>query len=256
MDELLKKIINESDFSQRLDQLLKVTLHISLRHAHRILELNGLKKGKFIGPQEEIFLKLPEEKSLSENTFKVFAEEKDFIVFDKLKAAHMVAIKGKENGAIENEIRKLHPDYLLCQRLDFETLGLFLVAKNKSFHEKMREAFQNHEVHKFYLAELEKDFDLESPYFYESELDIKSHKPLRVKIGQGKFFSMEIERFKNSQVIVKTSYGYPHIVRAALSSLGFPLRFDKAYGAKEDSENFRLLAFKLEFLKFSFEKNI
>lgn len=156
------------------------------------------------------------------------ANHKDGTLSDMLKS--YLAEKGEYNPESEASFSPA-----LCNRLDTNTSGLVIGAKNAEALRDMNAQIRLHNVHKYYLCRLEnipeKKTDFVNTYIIKEETTNKS----RIS-DEGKEISMEymvIEEKENTalcQVLLHT--GRSHQIRAYFSSIGCPLVGDKKYGAK------------------------
>ncbi|MCM1347291.1 MAG: RluA family pseudouridine synthase [Bacteroides sp.] len=87
----------------------------------------------------------------------IMYEDKDIVVINKPYG--MLSVPGKESvNSVYSIVRKRYPDAdepMIVHRLDMDTSGLMIVAKNKAAHKKLQSQFIAHEVRKRYIAVLE-----------------------------------------------------------------------------------------------------
>ena len=69
---------------------------------------------------------------------KILYDDKDILAIEK------------PSGVLVDEISKKYPKFILAHRLDKETSGVMLLAKNKKAHEFLKRQFANREVKKIY----------------------------------------------------------------------------------------------------------
>lgn len=139
----------------------------------------------------------------------------------------------------------------ICHRLDRNTSGLVIAAKNADALRKVNDAISKRKIHKYYMAYvsgiINKDrFSLTKYIKKENTIAIVSdtEKPGYLKA------SMDIEVVsrdnKNTWVKVDLHTGRFHQIRVLMSHIGYPLVADKKYGYKGKSKDLRLTAYKLK----------
>lgn len=138
----------------------------------------------------------------------------------------------------------------LINRLDRETSGLVLVAKNKTSARLCQEQFAQHRVEKVYLVVVEGDFPdtavpVEAVGWLGVDPDSAIRKKMRFSPGQNGAPPGAVEAstaFRRlagadngslSLVEARPHTGRCHQIRASLLHLGFPVVGDKLYGVDE-----------------------
>lgn len=138
----------------------------------------------------------------------------------------------------------------ICQRLDRNTEGLVLGAKNAEALRLLNQAIHDRKIHKYYQAEcmgsLLKD---ESLNFYLKKEGTKALVSKSKKEGYKKA-SMDVrmlQKKKNTSLVeIELHTGRFHQIRALMSSIGHPLVGDHKYGYQGNQKNYRLIAYKLD----------
>lgn len=137
-------------------------------------------------------------------------------------------------------LRETCPEARLVNRLDRETSGIILIAKNKRTSGKLGRQFERRQVTKEYQVLVEGDFP--DQLLAEGVLAVDNESPVikkRVFLweGEGETCSTQFRRLgagsNLSLVHVTLGTGRMHQIRATLSSLGFPVVGDKIYGLDE-----------------------
>ena len=137
----------------------------------------------------------------------------------------------------------------LCNRLDTNTSGLVIGAKNAQALRDMNEQIKERNVYKYYLCRLENIPDKKSAFvnahIIKEETQNKSY-----IADTGKEISMEYKVIEEAngtalcEVLLHT--GRSHQIRAYFSSIGCPLIGDKKYGAKTSGGQ-ALCAYRIRF---------
>ncbi len=135
-----------------------------------------------------------------------------------------------------DEIAKKFPNYLLLNRLDKETSGVMLFAKNEEFQQRAIKEFKQNRVHKEYVAVVEgkviDEIVIEKPILTtrdrkgsaKSKVDSKLGKPAKSTI-----YPKFVEGNK-SKVVVIIDTGRTHQIRVHLRDAGYPIIGDPIYG--------------------------
>ena len=99
---------------------------------------------------------LPMMRKTAEN-MRIIYDDEWIIAVDK--PAGMLAVKGNvEAPSVESIIQEKYPDVtgpLIVHRLDMDTSGIMVIAKNKDIHKALQIQFYKHEITKKYIAILE-----------------------------------------------------------------------------------------------------
>jgi RluA family pseudouridine synthase len=130
----------------------------------------------------------------------------------------------EKNNDFENVLKKAinAPDLRVIHRLDRETTGVLLFAKNKDVFEQFKKLWQEKKVNKVYCAIClnEADFD---------------RKEIKKKI-EGKDAETVVETIAVSDGLscfrIAAKTGRKHQVRIHLAGIGYPVLGDKLYGPK------------------------
>ncbi len=165
------------------------------------------------------------------------------------KDAGLLSVPGRgpqKRDSVETRLRMLMPDLpLQCavHRLDMDTSGLLILAKNKEAHKRMNRQFSDKQVSKSYVALLEEVVkqekgEIELPF----RLDV-DHRPLQIydewqgKWGTTHFRRVRVERRGDGTLVTRMHFfpltGRTHQLRvhsAHEKGLGHPIRGDRLYG--------------------------
>ena len=141
-----------------------------------------------------------------------------------------LAQKGEYNPESESSFSPA-----LCNRLDTNTSGLVIGAKNAQALRDMNEQIRERNVYKYYLCRLENIPDEKSAFVNAHIIKEESQNKSYIS-DAGKEISMEYKVIEEDngtalcEVLLHT--GRSHQIRAFFSSIGCPLVGDKKYGAK------------------------
>ncbi len=133
-----------------------------------------------------------------------------------------------------SDVEKAFPDAMLLNRLDKETSGVMMLAKNEEFRQRAIKEFKEHRVYKEYIAVVEGKFieevTIDLPILTikgktaRSKIDLVKGKPAKTTI-----YPYMTEGNK-SKVKVVIEDGRTHQIRVHLQYAGYPIIGDLQYG--------------------------
>ena len=165
--------IEELDIGKRIDSFLAANTDFSRTNIQRLIEnqkilVNG-KKTKVsykVQQNDKISIENEEPKEIAleaqDIPIDVLYEDSDIIVVNKPKGMVVHPANGNPDGTLVNAVMAICKDSLsgiggeirpgIVHRLDKDTSGVIIVAKNDKAHINMSEQIKNHEVEKTYIA--------------------------------------------------------------------------------------------------------
>ena len=191
-------------------------------------------------------------------------EDDDIVVVNKQKGLVVHPGNGNPDGTLVNAIMNKCKDSLsgiggeirpgIVHRIDKDTSGLLIIAKNDKAHINMSEQIKNHEVKKTYLALIrgvlkENNATIDMPIARST----KDRTKMAVsKTGKNAVTHVKVlERFKGYTYIeVNIETGRTHQIRVHLSQIGYPIVGDYVYSNGKnpfDVVGQMLHSYKLEF---------
>lgn len=177
--------------------------------------------------------------------------------------------KNSDEPTLESLVKKENPNYIICHRLDRNTAGLVIFAKNDIAYANILSGFKNNSIIKEYIAYVS------GSNFKNKEETLNQYISLNKKDGISKIYEKNNE--KNSLKSITTSYeviytntkrdysilkvfihnGKTHQIRAVLSNISHPIIGDSKYGKNEINKKFnkyRQLLFAVKY-KFNFDSS-
>ena len=130
----------------------------------------------------------------------------------------------------------------VVHRLDVDTTGALLFAKDEMHWKRFRGAFSEHRVRKTYRALVAGRFERERRV--DLPLSITRHHPARVEVADGgrpcRQRVTPIEHFAHATLVeIQLETGFLHQIRATMAHLGHPIVGDRDYAkttAKTDAD--------------------
>ena len=239
----------------RLDQIVSCVIEAYSRSAARELIKKGLVKvdGKIGKPStkvaigQQITAIIPEYQKTSlqpqEIELSVIYEDESLIVIDKPAGLSVHPGPGHPDGTLINAVMALCPDITgvgednrpgIVHRLDMDTSGVIVVAKNDRSHRSLSDQFKNRTVTKKYVALVEGNM-YQKKAIIDGPIGRDPHNRKKMAIIEnGRDAKTEYavdERFAQFDWLsVKPKTGRTHQIRVHLCSLGHPVAGDILYG--------------------------
>lgn len=288
----IKIQVDEASAGLRLDKFLTVLSEISSRtFAKNLIEqqqvlVNGklAKSSHVVSFNETIEVHLPEVKpsELIPYNFKldVVFEDKNLIVINKPSGLVVHPAAGHEQDTLVNallahtqELSMKHEQRPgIVHRIDKETSGLLVIAKNDFTHDKLAEQFKDKSAHRIYYAlvngNLPRQNGICKSYLARHPVDRKRYSSVKennkiISEFSGDWphakwavtnFSKISQHSNMSYLKLKLETGRTHQIRVHMSELGHPLVGDVLYGYSQkkmkelDIKRFYLHAAELGFV--------
>ncbi len=249
--------VAESDAGKRTDVFLAEHFAVTRTAAARLLEegaalVNGeaAAKNRKLKEHDEVSLEMPEIKetaTLPENIpLSIVYEDDDIAVIDKPKGMVVHPAAGNEDGTLVNALLYHMGERLsgiggerrpgIVHRIDKDTSGLLVIAKNDFAHNILSEGLKTHSIDREYMAVAIGGFKEDSGTVNKPiDRNPKDRKKMAVVVGGREAIThFEVaERFNGYTLLkLKLETGRTHQIRVHMSSIGHPLLGDEVYGGR------------------------
>ena len=272
-----KLIINVSDeeTGERIDSFLSGKTEFTRTRIQQLIKehnitVNGKKtKSSYkIEKDDEIVIEVPEAETTEikpENIdIDIVYEDPYIAVINKQAGLVVHPAHGHYSGTLVNAILyhikdlsgingEIRPG--IVHRLDKDTSGLIVIAKNDKVHTALTEMFQEKKIRKTYLAILKGKLNKsEGKVVTQIGRDKNDRKKMTVidDITKGKTAITNYRVISQNSLFtlvkVNIETGRTHQIRVHMRYLGYPILGDSVYGRKDNEKRQMLHAYKLEFL--------
>ncbi|NRT70760.1 RluA family pseudouridine synthase [Clostridium beijerinckii] len=251
-------IVDEKDRGERIDKYLaEIFVDKSRSFIQGLIEKDGIKvnnktpKSNYkLRALDEIEVTFSEPEVLrveaEEISINILYEDKDLVVVNKPQGMVVHPAPGNYNGTLVNALLHHCKDLSsingiirpgIVHRIDKDTSGVLVVAKNDEAHNKLSEQLKDHSMKREYYALVEGRLKNDKGII---DKPLARNKRDRLKIGiveGGKRAVTHyevLERF-NGYTLIKCilETGRTHQIRVHMASIGFPLVGDPLYGFKK-----------------------
>lgn len=174
---------------------------------------------------------------MSKQLFTIIFENNDFVVVDKPSGLLSIPDREGDELSLKRLLKEKYGEIFTVHRLDKDTSGLIVFAKNEETHKHLSQAFEERTVEKYYqgiakgtLAEKEKTID--APIAQNS---VKKTLMIIHKRGKDSVTDYQvIEEFgRFSLVEFRIHTGRTHQIRVHMQYIGHPIVCDALYGDGE-----------------------
>ena len=267
--------VSDEETGERIDSFLSGKTEFTRTRIQQLIKdknitVNGkaTKSSYKIEENDEIAIEVPEAETTEikpENIkIDIVYEDSDIAVINKQAGLVVHPAHGHYSGTLVNAILyhikdlsgingEIRPG--IVHRLDKDTSGLIVIAKNDKVHTALTEMFQEKKIKKTYLAILKGKLNKsEGKIVTQIGRDKNDRKKMTVidDITKGKnaITNYKVVSQNNLFTLVKVNIetGRTHQIRVHMKHLGYPILGDSVYGRKDNEKRQMLHAYKLEFL--------
>ena len=257
-----KELIVENEESKRIDAYISENTEYSRTAAQRLIEenkiiVNGKKEKASYKVQNGDKIEIEEEPAkeielkAQDIPLEILYEDDDIIVVNKPKGMVVHPANGNPDGTLVNAIMSICKDSLsgiggeirpgIVHRLDKNTSGAIIIAKNDKAHINLSEQLKNHEIKKTYIALVrgivkENNATINMPIGRSK----KDRKKMDVdKNGKEAITHFKVlKRYQDCTLLeINIETGRTHQIRVHLSHIGYPIIGDEVYSNGKNKWN-------------------
>ena len=169
--------------------------------------------------------------------YTIVYEDNDIIVVNKSRDVLTIRTDDKKTFHynlyyyLKMYLNKNNQELHIVHRLDYETSGLLVFAKNKEVKIKLQNAFKNHDVIRLYEAVIKERIDLDKEFIVDQKLLDKEDKVIISDEGKEAITKIKSVNYINIGTALEVNIltGRRNQIRIAIASLGYTLLGDKRY---------------------------
>lgn len=257
-----KELTVENEEPKRIDAYISGNTEYSRTAVQRLIEeekitVNGKKEKASYKVQNGDKIEIEEEPAkeielkAQDIPLQILYEDDDIIVVNKPKGMVVHPANGNPDGTLVNAIMSICKDSLsgiggeirpgIVHRLDKNTSGAIIIAKNDKAHINLSEQLKNHEIKKTYIALVrgvvkENNATINMPIGRSK----KDRKKMDIdKNGKEAITHFKVlKRYKDCTLLeINIETGRTHQIRVHLSHIGYPIIGDEVYSNGKNKWN-------------------
>ena len=245
-----KKVRCDIFLSEKISNLSRTSIQKLIKAKYVFVNGKNIKPNNIMDIGDELSVSIPEKKEIKlvaeEIDFDIVYEDDYIIIINKPRNMVVHPAVGNEDHTLVNAllnhcklsmINSERPG--IVHRLDKDTTGLIICAKDDETHLKLVDMFSKRDISKKYLAICNGSFSKESGFIDKPiGRDEKDRKKMSVKSKSGKEalteYNILTSNLKYSLVDVTLHTGRTHQIRVHFSSINHPIVGHSTYGNKNE----------------------
>lgn len=240
-DKTVKGIITENlNFSRRLSKRLELTDKLFVNG-----KLTRLNKSVFKGDILSIeFDEDEDEYAAIDIPIEIVYEDNDLLVVNKTPYIVVHPTRSHQNNTVANgvayyfKLRHIKRKVRFVNRLDMNTSGIVIIAKNPYAHNELANQMKANTVDKYYYAIVEGIVKEDKGTINEPITRLNPDDIIRVVHPSGKecitHYTVEKRLENNTLVKLKLETGRTHQIRVHMKHIGHPILGDTLYGKESE----------------------
>lgn len=255
---IIKQIYNKK--SRRVSKVLSEELGLGFNQIQRILRNKDVRiSGKRISKDVEVDENSLLEVYLEEIKIKIIFEDENIVIVFKPRNLETVKENGDHDDLLSILTKQIGISLYAVHRLDRNTEGLVIFAKNELAKFSLDNAIKNRNIEKYYLAKVVGKPSISNEHLVAFLKKDEKNSRVYVSLTQEKGYEIIKTNYKListngefSILEIELLTGRTHQIRAHLSFIGLPILGDEKYGNSEVNRKYNkkyqcLCAYKLIF---------